>query len=175
MNTKNPLPEITVQMLKEAGLTCYQIEFAGTMGSHLYSKGYTFEQIRDALNKYAYFSTDSGAPCYRLKPKFDPDAVFCPVCNDPEIVMRPTENGYRCPQCERPTRRPSIQHHPETQFSSDCGLRCACGYNGHEGWREGQIDEDVRGNATYAWFCPECDAEICTEGDDCPPDEFGQL
>jgi hypothetical protein len=99
------LPEITVQMLKDAGLKCYQLDFAGAIGSKLYEKGYTFDQIREAFFKFAYHSEDSGAPLVRLRPSLDPDAMVCPDCGDPEIVMQPivgADNAvlWRCPKCK---------------------------------------------------------------------------
>jgi hypothetical protein len=49
-----------------------------------------------------------------------------------------------------------------------------CGYDGKEGWNPSEVDQDPMGNYINGWFCPECGEQVCTEGDDCPPDEFGQ-
>lgn len=95
------LPDITPEMLKEAGLNCWQQEFMGQIGSKFISKGYTFDQWRETVHKYCYFSEVGGnGLMVRLRPKFDPEAKLCPNCDDPEIVMQPKDGGWRCPQCK---------------------------------------------------------------------------
>lgn len=68
------------------------------------------------------------------------------------------------------------KYHPETKFGRDGMMICACGYDGRDGWDPAQVDEEeFTGHQIDAWFCPKCEAEVCRCGQDCPPDEFGQV
>jgi len=66
-------------------------------------------------------------------------------------------------------------YHPHAVYLRGSGLACDCGYNGDDGFMVSQVDEDMQGNRTDAWFCPKCGVELCRCGVDCPPDEFGQV
>ena len=101
------LPEITPAMLKEAGLHSWQQEFMGKIGSQFIEKGYTFDQWREAVQKYCYFSEmGGGGLMVRMRPQFDHEAQPCPHCNNPEIVMQPQNDGaWRCPKCKQITER----------------------------------------------------------------------
>lgn len=54
-------------------------------------------------------------------------------------------------------------------------MRCPeCSYDGSDGWQVSDVDQEPDGTYIEGWFCPECGAEICRNGD-CGPDEFGQI
>lgn len=53
-------------------------------------------------------------------------------------------------------------------------MECQCGYDGVEGWSVVTVYQTPSGDDVDGWVCPECGEVICTQGIDCPPDEFGQ-
>lgn len=94
------LPKITAAMLKEAGLNSWVQEFMGVIGRKFTERGYTFEQFRQAVWDFCYYSDAGGGLMVRLRPQFDPQAIPCPVHNDPEIVMQPgSDRLWHCPKC----------------------------------------------------------------------------
>ena len=108
---------ITAQMLKEIGMNCWEMSMAGQHLHKLISRGYTFEEVREATAQYCYYSIIPGsggnAIQFRLRPEFDPEARPCPHENDPELVCVKVEGDvWRCPICKRRYHWPQVGDSP---------------------------------------------------------------
>ena len=95
------MDKLTAQSFMDAGAVFWCCTPMGSTVSELHQQGYDWDEIFEAQSQFSYSSWGDIGPQIRMKPKHDPRSVYCPTCDDPEIVMQPIGNGFKCPNCGR--------------------------------------------------------------------------